>query len=115
MILTLVPVAAGCGNGNESSVDNCDGAGAQSSVDQGHSHTVCVASSDLMNPPSSGARYTTSSAGGHTHEIELSAEQLTAIAGGSDVTVMTTVVDAHSHTFMLSMSSDSGSSTGGRY
>jgi hypothetical protein len=68
-----------------------------------------------MNPPASGASYTTSSADGHTHVVELSSEQLMGIAGGSNVTVTTSVTDAHSHTFTLSTSSGSGSSTGGGY
>ena len=69
-----------------------------------------------MNPPSSGARYTTSSADGPTHEIELSANQLSEIAGGSSVTAMTTVTESHAHTFTLSGSNDdSGSNTGGGY
>jgi hypothetical protein len=114
VILTLVPVATGCG-GEEDAEDNCDGAGAESTANSGHSHTVCVASSDLMNPPASGASYTTSSADGHTHVVELSSEQLMGIAGGSNVTVTTSVTDAHSHTFTLSTSSGSGSSTGGGY
>jgi hypothetical protein len=103
VILTLVPVVVGCGD-DEQDPSDCDGAGATSSVDGGHSHTVCVASADLMNPPTAGARYTTSSDDGHTHEIELSADQLTQIAGGSEVTVMATVVDGHGHTFSLSSS-----------
>lgn len=115
-ILTLAPVAAGCTDDDDGSgSDNCDGAGATSSVADGHSHTVCVASSDLMDPPASGGTYMTSSAEGHTHELELSTEELTQIAGGMKVTVMTTVVESHSHNFTLSESNDSEPDTGGGY
>ena len=102
MVFVLIPVVTGCGEEDDGhdGVD-CDGAGATSSVDDGHSHTVCVAASDLMSPPSGGTRYTTSSDSGHTHEIELSSSQLTEIAGGGDVTITTSIVQAHSHTFLL--------------
>ncbi len=117
VILTLIPSAVGCSDDDDEGGDGCDGAGATSSAADGHTHTVCVASADLTNPPASGARYTTSSTDGHTHEIELSADQLTQIAGGSNVTVTTTVTESHSHTFMLSESSDDsgGSNMGGGY
>jgi len=103
VVLALVPAAVGCGDDGKKEID-CDGAGAESSVDDGHSHTVCVTAADLMNPPTAGARYTTSSDSGHTHEVELSTDQLMEIAGGGTVTVMATVVQSHSHTFELSES-----------
>ena len=116
VILTLIPVAVGCSDDDDGGGGSCNGAGATSSMADGHTHTVCVASADLMDPPSSGARYTTSSDDGHTHEIELAADQLAEIAGGSSVTVTTTVTESHSHTFMLSESSDdSASNPGGGY
>ncbi|HEX6765912.1 MAG TPA: hypothetical protein VF103_10555 [Polyangiaceae bacterium] len=104
VVFVLIPVVAGCGNDDGKDAAKCDGIGGTSSVDQGHSHTVCVASSDLMNPPTDGARFTTSNNSGHTHEIELSAEQLTELAGGGSVMVTATVVQGHSHTFMLEKS-----------
>lgn len=106
VVLILIPITAACSNdGNMNDEGSCDGAGATSSIDAGHSHFVCVAGKDLANPPSGGARYTTSNEQGHTHEIEVSAEDLGTIGGGGTVTVQATVVQGHSHTFMLSNAS----------
>ena len=79
----------------------CDGAGAVSSVDNNHTHSVCVTSADLMNPPAAGAQYVTSSDDGHTHAVALSADDLMQLASGGSVTVTSSVVSAHSHAFVL--------------
>src|SRR5882724_2984249 len=75
--LLLVPVVVGCGSSSSAS-NGCDGLGSTSSVVQGHSHTVCIPSADLMTPPQGGATYTTSGPD-PTHTITLSAAQLSAI------------------------------------
>ena len=70
---------------------------------------VCVASSDLTNPPAAGATYTTTSVSGHTHTVTLTQAQLASIQSGSTVTVTTSsVVDpldgvAHTHQFAVHM------------
>ena len=106
VVLILIPITAACSNDdNMNDEGSCDGVGATSSVDAGHSHFVCVDAKDLSNPPSGGARCTTSNEQGHTHEIEVSAEDLGTMGGGGTVTVQATVVQGHSHTFMLSNAS----------
>src|SRR5260221_8492250 len=97
--LLLVPIAAACGSSN-SSGGSCDGVGSTSSVDMGHSHTVCVPASDLANPPASGATYTTSGPD-PTHKLMLTASQLTSIQQGQSVAVTTSTDGGHSHNFTL--------------
>jgi hypothetical protein len=83
-----------------------------SSVDDGHTHTVCVPSTDLANPPSAGATYTTSppeSGGmvisGALHTVTLTAAQLSMIEGGQSLTVTTSTDGGHNHQFVLTMAS----------
>jgi len=97
--LLLVPVVVGCGSSSSAS-NGCDGLGSTSSVVQGHSHTVCIPSADLMTPPQGGATYTTSGPD-PTHTITLSAAQLSAIEQGQSVSVTTSNDGAHTHDFTL--------------
>jgi hypothetical protein len=111
--LLLVPIAARCTtssqNGPPTGPNNsgCDGVDSTSSVVDYHDHTVCVLTTDLTNPPQTGARYTTSSNGGHTHTVTLTQAQLASIENGDDVTITTSSnVDpqnnvAHTHEFMI--------------
>jgi hypothetical protein len=110
MTLVLVPLAeAGCasqgGNG-------CNGVFSTSSVAASHTHTVCVAASDLANPPSNGATYTTSSSGDHTHQITLTAVQLQSINGAHTVSVVSTNASGHTHTFSILKTAQSTSGGG---
>ena len=109
-LLLLVPVI-GCTTSSSTPPPGpggtCAGTDVTSSVDAAHLHTVCVLSSDLTNPPPGGVTYITSSNGEHTHNVTLSAANLTAINGGQTVMVTSTSdVDpingaAHTHTFMI--------------
>ncbi|HEY1691637.1 MAG TPA: hypothetical protein VGG39_05730 [Polyangiaceae bacterium] len=101
--LFLVPLAeAACSSssGNGSSSGSCDGLDPTSTVALGHTHTVCVPSADLSNPPSGGATYTTSGPD-PTHTITLTQAQLQSIQSGQSVTVTTSVANNHTHDFTL--------------
>jgi hypothetical protein len=81
-----------------------------SSVSDDHTHTVCVPATDLANPPSAGATYTTSppdSGGmviaGALHTITLTAAQLSMIQAGQSLTVTTSTDGGHDHQFVLTM------------
>lgn len=100
IVLIVVPLAA-CGDDGESESRECDGAGATSSVNMGHSHFVCIPSSDLVNPPGTGGTYTTTLDDGHTHEVTLTAADLEELAGNGSVNVTSTLDDGHTHSFVL--------------
>lgn len=117
-LLLLTPilssVLAGCssdssgaepdaGSGSGSSGGTCEGIFSTSTVDDGHSHTVCVLTTDLTNPPAAGVTYTSSSVG-HTHHITLTMAQLASINGGDSVTVTSTSDAGHTHNWTIKKS-----------
>lgn len=104
VLVAILPAAVGCGGDDDDDggdPSSCNGVGETSSVDSGHTHTVCVPAADLMSPPASGGTYITSTDEGHTHAVALTAAQLVTLSGGSSVTVTSSVVDQHAHTFNL--------------
>ena len=98
--LFLVPVAAACSNSSSASSDSCAGFEATSSVAQSHTHTVCVLTADLTNPPAAGVTYTTSTPD-PTHTVTLTQANLQAIQSGQTVMVTTSTDGGHNHTFPL--------------
>jgi hypothetical protein len=103
VLVAILPATIGCSGDDDdgSNPGNCNGVGETSSVDAGHTHTVCVPAGDLMSPPSSGGTYITSTNGGHTHAVGLTAAQLMTLSGGGAVTITSSVVEQHAHTFNL--------------
>jgi hypothetical protein len=81
----------------------CDGDASISTVNSGHSHTLCVPSTDLASPPVGGFTYTSSAAGAnqHTHDVTLSQIQLAQIAAGQLVTVTSAESLGHTHDFTI--------------
>ena len=76
--LIFVPIAsAGCGSTSspQEGAASCEGVQTTSSVALSHTHTVCVASSDLTNPSAGGATYTTSGPD-PTHTVTLTKANL---------------------------------------
>jgi hypothetical protein len=116
--VTLLLTPLGCGS-NESSgtsvstnptnptEDGCDGAFETSSVELGHTHTLCVAAGDLDAPPAGGATYSTSVTEGHDHSVTMSQAQLATVASGGSVVVTSSLVNggagAHTHQFTVQM------------
>lgn len=112
--LIVTPLLPGCGSDDDGTVTStnptvpeCDGAGATSTVAVGHSHTICVPTSDLEEPPLVGSTYTTSSSDGHDHTLRLSRVQLMELEQDQTVTVTTapartSTVDLHTHDFVIS-------------
>ena len=97
--LVLVPVASSLiGCGSDSGGGSCNGVDTTSTVTNGHTHTVCVPTTDLMTPPSGGRTYTTSTDAGHNHTVTLTQAQLTTINGGGSVTVTSSAPAAHDFT-----------------
>lgn len=108
-LLVLVPILGpilGCSS-SSSDGSSCDGVDSTSSLDEQHTHTLCVSTADLTSPPAAGATYTTSNESMHTHKVMLSQVNLTAVNGGQTVMVTSSIdpdpIDgvAHSHTFAI--------------
>jgi hypothetical protein len=112
-LLLFVPVVGpivgsmvGCSSGSDS--PSCDGIDSTSTMDATqHTHTVCVPTSDLTNPPAAGVIYTTSSDSMHTHKVMLTQANLTAINTGQAVPVTSSSDNdpinnmIHSHVFSI--------------
>jgi hypothetical protein len=96
--LLLVPLVHGaCGSKGDGA---CDGLQTTSTVAFGHTHTFCVPTADLTNPPASGATYT-SSGPDPTHTVTLTQGQLQSIQSGQTVTVTSSVNGNHTHDFAI--------------
>jgi hypothetical protein len=103
--LFLVPLTAvGCSSssGGTGSGGSCGGLDPTSTAAMGHTHTVCVLSSDLSNPPAGGVTYTTSGPD-PTHTVTMTQSQLQSIQSGGSVTVTTSVANNHTHDFTIQM------------
>ncbi len=107
-LLLLVPLAplacssSSSGSGNTSpgsdGGNGCDGIFDTSTVTNNHTHTLCVPTSDLTNPPAAGVVYTTSVSLMHSHTVNLTQAQLKSIESGTAVTVTTSSPAAHDFT-----------------
>lgn len=106
VMLLMVPAAsaaaAACSSGGSgsSNTNGCDGVFETSTVTNNHTHTLCVPTSDLTNPPSAGVTYNTSTDANHSHTVQLSQAQLQSINGGGSVTVTTSAPAAHNFTIV---------------
>jgi hypothetical protein len=108
VLLLLVPVAA-CSSGSPASsvvqasedASACDGVFEISTVDNNHDHSLCVPTTDLENPPTTGMTYTTSVNQGHEHTVTLTQAQLQTIDSGMSVTVTTNPPVAYPHNFTI--------------
>jgi hypothetical protein len=109
MLVPVVPaVLQACSSSPSDGPGNsCAGTAPLSTVNEGHTHSVCVPTSDMTSPPATGVTYTSSNDGSHTHTITLTAEQLSSIASGQSVAVTSTSdVDpktqmAHTHDWII--------------
>ncbi len=114
MLVPVVPaVLQACSSSPPDGPSNsCAGTDPLSTVNEGHTHSVCVPTSDMTNPPAAGATYTSSNDGNHTHTITLSAAQLSMIASGQSVHVTSSSdVDpktglAHTHDWTITMATN---------
>jgi hypothetical protein len=100
MLVPVVPaVLQACSSSPSDGPSNsCAGTDPLSTVNEGHTHSVCVPTSDMTSPPATGVTYTSSNDGGHTHKITLTADQLSLIASGQSVFVTSTSdVDPTTH------------------
>ena len=90
----------GCGGSSPASPSATADIKTESTVSNGHTHTVNVPASDQMKAVA--ATYTSSSTSAHDHMVTLSASQLSTLASGGSVTVTSTnstVTGNHSHDF----------------
>lgn len=109
MLVPVVPaVLQACSSSpSDSPGSSCAGTASLSTVNEGHTHSVCVPTSDMTSPPATGATYVSSNDGDHTHTITLTAAQLSSIESGQSVVVTSTSdIDpktnvAHTHDWMI--------------
>jgi hypothetical protein len=98
-MLLLVPLAPlACSSSSSPAGNNCSGIFETSTVTNGHTHTLCVPTTDLTTPPAAGVTYTTSTDAGHSHTVTLTQAQLQSIEGGTAVTVTTSSPAPHNFT-----------------
>jgi hypothetical protein len=120
VMLTTLVTLPGCdstddGGSNGISTNptlSCDGAGAESSITNGHTHAVCVPATDINAPSVYGGTYVTTFVDGHTHTVNLTQAQLLQLAAGPSVTTRTTASDDHTHVFVLLRSTAAATTRG---
>jgi len=72
-----------------------------SSVNAGHSHDVTIKGADIESPPTADNTIDTSYSGGHRHTITLTQQDYESIKNGGEVTVTSSSVGGHTHTFVI--------------
>lgn len=95
LILPALGFLEGCGNSGTGSGSSLTAT--SSSV--GHTHTFTISAANLSAPPDAGLSGADSTSGGHNHVVTLTKAQLTNIAAGTAVTVSSSTVDSHSHSY----------------
>ena len=72
-----------------------------SSINAGHSHDVTISGTDINTPPAADKTIDTTYSAGHTHTITLTTEDYQSIQSGNEVTVVSSSVSGHTHTFVI--------------
>jgi len=72
-----------------------------SSVNAGHTHDVTIKGADIESPPTADNTIDTSYSGGHRHTITLTQQDYESIKNGGEVTVTSSSVGGHTHTFVI--------------
>lgn len=70
---------------------------ATSTFDAGHSHSTEIPETDLSS--TSNRTYSSSSSGGHSHQVSLTSAQLNTIGDGGEVTITSSDDAGHTHRF----------------
>jgi hypothetical protein len=72
-----------------------------SSVNAGHTHQVTISGTDINNPPAADKTIDTTYSAGHRHTITLTTQDYETIKNGGEVTVESSSVSGHTHTFVI--------------
>jgi Putative Ig domain len=72
-----------------------------SSISQGHTHQVTISGADIDNPPSANKTINTTTSSYHYHTITLTPQDYQTLKDGGEVTVTTSLVNGHTHTFAI--------------
>ena len=72
-----------------------------SSINAGHSHDVTISGTDINNPPAADKTIDTTYSAGHRHTITVTAQDYESIKNGGEVTVTSSSVGGHTHTFVI--------------
>lgn len=95
-VLALWP---GCGGSSSSTPPPTTGGTFTSSNVQSHTHTVTLNQSEVESPPGAGISRQTSTSVYHSHLFVMTQAELQSVNSGNTVTITTSVVSGHSHTF----------------
>ena len=97
LVLVGVLVSLGCSKKSASTGDIT----VTSSVNAGHSHQVTIAGTDINSPPAADKTIDTTYSAGHRHTISLTTQDYESIQSGNEVTVESSSVSGHTHTFVI--------------
>lgn len=64
-------------------------------ISAGHAHDLTVSAEDVL--AGEDLTYTTTNVNDHTHDVELTADDLAALAAGEEISTTTTIVNGHDH------------------
>jgi hypothetical protein len=119
-VLLVLPagwVLANCSNTTSSPAPSTNvGTGTlmfTSSITEGHNHTFSMTVQEIDSPPSGGISRDTSTTLNHMHVVTLTAAQMDQIAAGQVVTMDTSLVQNHLHTFAFSLAAGGAGGAGG--
>ena len=110
-VVLVIPAAAflaNCGGSSSGMNQQGNSLTVTSSSTLGHNHNLSVPFSDIDQPPAGGVELSTSTAspygiGTHSHVVTLSTDDLTSIMNGGAVSVDTSTVSDHHHSFTIQM------------
>jgi hypothetical protein len=118
-VLLVLPagwVLANCSNTTTSPTPTNVGSASltfMSSVTEGHTHDFTMTMQEVETPPSGGISRNTTITLAHQHVVTLTAAQLSQIAAGEVVTMDTSLVAGHLHTFQFSLAAAGTGGAGG--
>ena len=70
-----------------------------SSTNSSHHHTFTLDDMSITSPPAAGVSGDSSTDGGHSHTVAISADQLTSVGMGESVEITSGVASSHTHVF----------------
>jgi len=109
LLVLMALLLAGCGRAGSDIAytrndhdDRALGFTVESTEENSHRHTVWIWFVNLSSPPAGGVLYTSATNFGHTHTIFLSERQLADMNNGNTEIVISSIVQDHFHTWVLS-------------
>lgn len=109
--MPLLITEIGCTDDNEVNIvtvpadNNAESFTRESSIKDGHNHTITILFVNVNNPPAEGNTITSSENSNHTHTIMLTQNDFQDLADGATITVLSSLssgnYSSHSHSFSI--------------